>query len=188
MLQVNPGDELSNPKTGERGVVRVAPSPENGYTLVADLFVQPGGAVVGAHWHPTIEEAFTVQRGQVGMRIGSQTQVAPIGERLVVPAGVVHDWWNAGDQEAHVCVEVKPGHRFLEMIANLFGLAQDGKTNAKGLPNLWQMLLLGKEFEDVVVFSSPPRWAFNLMYHTLGPLARLQGYQGSYAKYTQRPQ
>lgn len=188
MIQVNVGDELTNPATGERGVVRVAPSLENGRLLVSDLFVQPGGAVVGEHIHPNIEEAFTVLRGNVGLKIGEKQMIAPIGERIVVPAGVVHDWWNAGDEEAHVVVEVKPGDRFLEMISNLFGLAQDGKTNKKGMPNPLQLVLFGKEFEDVVVFTKPPRFVFNLMYALLGPIAQMLGYRGSYPKYLNRRQ
>ncbi|CAN5699335.1 hypothetical protein BH10CHL1_BH10CHL1_49030 [soil metagenome] len=186
MIKVQIGDELSNPATGERGVVQVAPTWENDRTLVADLFVQPGGAVVGAHWHPVIEEAFTVTRGQIGLRLGDHESIAPLGTRVVIPAGVVHDWWNVGDEEAHVIVEVRPGDRFLEMIATLFGLAQDGKTNTKGMPNLLQLVLLGKEFEDVLVFTKPPRWLFAFMYWLLGPLARRLGYRGSYPAYLNR--
>jgi quercetin dioxygenase-like cupin family protein len=182
-MNVNIGSELINPVTGERGVVRVAPSEENGRTLVADLFIQPGGAVSGEHVHPNLQEAFTVLRGRVGMRLNGQELIAPLNERIVVPVGVVHDWWNAGDDEAHVQVEVMPGDRFLEMIANLFGLAQDGKTNNKGMPNLLQLVLFGKEFEDVIVFTKPPRWVFGLMYTLLGTTARLLGYRGSYPKY-----
>jgi hypothetical protein len=85
-----------------------------------------------------------------------------------------------------VIVEVRPGDRFLAMIANLFGLAQDGKTNAKGLPNPLQLVLFGKEFEDVIVFTQPPRWLFNLLYWLLGPIARILGYRGSYPQYMNR--
>lgn len=186
MIDIQTGAELSNPITGERGVVRVAPTVENDHTLRADLFVQPGGAVAGAHWHPLIEEAFTVLRGRVAMRLGDQTVIAPLNERIVIPAGMIHDWWNAGVEEAYIIVEVRPGERFLEMIANLFGLAQDGKTNAKGVPNPLQLLLFGKEFEDVVVFTQPPRPLFRLMVWLLGPVARLLGYRGSYPEYVNR--
>jgi quercetin dioxygenase-like cupin family protein len=182
-MNVNVRTQLVNPVTGERGVVRVAPNAENGRTLVADLFVQPGGAVAGEHLHPNLQEAFTVLRGKVGMRLNGQELIAPLNERIVIPVGVVHDWWNAGDEEAHVQVEVMPGDRFLEMISNLFGLAQDGKTNKKGMPNLLQLVVFGKEFEDVIVFTKPPRWVFNLMYVLLSPLALLLGYRGSYEKY-----
>jgi hypothetical protein len=43
------------------------------------------------------------------------------------------------------------------MIKNLYGLAQDGKTNAKGMPNLLQAALFAREFEDVLRFTKPPR-------------------------------
>jgi hypothetical protein len=43
------GEVLENPVTGERAVIRVTPLPSNGYALVADLYVRPGGAVTGEH-------------------------------------------------------------------------------------------------------------------------------------------
>jgi quercetin dioxygenase-like cupin family protein len=185
-MNVNIDSELINPVTGERGVVRVAPNAENGQLLVADLFVQPGGAVAGEHLHPSLEEAFTVLRGKVGMRLNGQELIAPLNERIVIPVGVIHDWWNAGDEVAHVQVEVRPGDRFLEMISNLFGFAQDGKTDKKGMPNLLQLIMFGKAFEDVIVFVKPPRWVFNFMYGLLSPIALLLGYRGSYKMYLER--
>lgn len=182
-MNVSVGSELVNPVTGERGVVRVAPTAENGRTLVAELFIQPGGAVAGEHVHPALEEAFTVLRGRVGLRLDGHEFIAPLNERIVVPRGMVHDWWNAGSDEAHVQVEVRPGDRFLEMVANLFGLARDGKTNPKGMPNLLQLVLFAEAFEDVVVFSRTPRWVLRLSYMLLAPFARLLGYQDSYPRY-----
>ena len=181
-MNIKVGQESINPVTGERAIVRVAPSQENEQRFVVDLFIRPGGRVTGEHFHPSLEEAFTVTKGKVGMKLGDKTFTAPLNERVVIPAGVVHDWWNAGDEEAHVKVEIKPGDRFYEMASNLFGFARDG-TNKKGLPNLLQLVLFGKEFEDVVVFTKPPRWVFNAMYILLSPLARALGYQGSYKKY-----
>lgn len=183
MHNVSVGYELTNPVTGERGVVRTVPTSHNNHTLVADLFLQPGARVAGEHFHPAIEEAFTVLRGKVGMRVNGNELIAPIGQRVVVPAGVVHDWWNAGDEEAQVMVEVRPGDRFLEMIHNLFGLARDGKTDPRGMPKPLQLVMFAKEFEDVVIFTKPPRWVFKLMYSVLGPLARILGYRGSYPRY-----
>jgi quercetin dioxygenase-like cupin family protein len=185
-MNVNIGSELINPVTGERGIVRVAPNAENDQLLVADLFVQPGGAVAGEHLHPSLEETFTVLRGKVGMRLNNQEIIAPLNERIVIPVGVIHDWWNAGSEEAHVQVEVRPGDRFLEMISNLFGFAQDGKTDKKGMPNLLQLILFGKAFEDVILFVKPPHWVFNLMYALLAPIALGLGYRGSYQKYLER--
>ena len=138
------GDIAENPVTGERGVVRLGAHESPDGRGVYDLYVRPGGAVAGEHIHPIIEERFTVQRGRVGFRINGQESIAQIGVPVTVPPGVAHDWWNAGDEEAHVLVEVYPAARFEESITDLFGLAQDGKTDANGMPNLFQAALFAR--------------------------------------------
>ncbi|MDQ3761351.1 MAG: hypothetical protein M3460_06515 [Actinomycetota bacterium] len=70
--------------------------------------------------------------------------------RLEVAAGVAHDFWNASSEEARVVVEVQPADRFVLMIRNLFLLAQDGKTNAKGMPGPLQAVAFGREFADTI--------------------------------------
>jgi len=172
-----------NPVTGERAVVRSKPSPNNGDLMVVDLYIRPGGAVVGEHVHPAIEERFLVLRGRVGFSLGSKKSEAVAGQSVLVPAGVVHDWWNAGAEEALVRVEIRPGARFQAMVLNLFGLAQDGKTDRKGMPNLLQLAMIAREFSDVVWFTRPPRVVQKAVFGLLVPLARLCGYRGSYDKY-----
>lgn len=98
----------------------------------------------------------------------------------------MHDWWNAGEDEAHVVFEVSPAVRFEAMIKNLYGLAQDGKTNAKGMPSLPQLALLAREFEDVIVFTKPPRAVQKVLFDILAPIARLLGHKGSYPEYLER--
>ena len=102
------GDMLENPVTGERVVVRAGTEESGGDLLVADLYVRPGGAVAGEHVHTRIEEWFTVMNGRIGFRLDGHEIIAPYNERLHVPAGVAHDWWNPG-KEARVVVEVAPG-------------------------------------------------------------------------------
>ena len=103
-----------------------------------------------------------------------------------MPAGVAHDWWNAGEEEARIVVEVAPGARFEEMIKNLYGLARDGKTNAKGRPGLLQASLFAREFEDVLRFTKPTRTVQRVLFAVLAPIARLLGYMGSYPEYLER--
>jgi quercetin dioxygenase-like cupin family protein len=177
------GQTIENKVTGERAVVITGTEETNGELIVVDLFLKRGAAVVGDHVHPPIEERFTVLKGKVGFRINGVDQIAPLNQTLVIRPGTVHDWWNAGDEEAHVRVEITPGARFEQAILNSFGLANDGKTNAKGMPHPLQLAVLGKEFQDVLLFTSPPPAVQKLMFTLLAPLARLMGYQGSYAKY-----
>ena len=180
------GEVFENPVTGERVVVRVGTEESGGELLVADLYVRPGGAVAGEHVHARIEEWFTVQEGRIGFRLDGRESIARPNVRLHLPAGVAHDWWNAGEEEARVVVEVRPGTRFEEMIKNLYGLAQDGKTDAKGMPNLLQAALFAREFEDVLWFTKPPRPVQKVLFTALAPVARFLGYRGSYPEYLGR--
>ena len=180
------GDVIENPVTGERVVVRVGTEGSGGDLLAIDGYIKPGGAVTGEHVHPTIDEDFTVLRGRVGFRIDGRESIAEPGKRLHVPAGTAHDWWNAGEEEALVRVEIRPGARFEEMALNLFGLAQDGKTNSRGMPNLLQAAIFAREFSDVLYFTRPPLWVQRLLFGSLAWLARLLGYRGSYPEYLGR--
>jgi quercetin dioxygenase-like cupin family protein len=179
-------DVLANPLTGERAVVRQHASDENGNLAVADLYLSPGAAVVGEHVHPRAAETFTIVRGLVGLEVGNKEDQAGPGDRITVPAGITHDWWNAGPQTALVIVEVGPEPRFEEMIKNLFFLAADRKTNAKARPSLLQVALLAKEFDGVIQFTKPPRSVQRILFGALAPLARLRGYRGSYPEYINR--
>jgi quercetin dioxygenase-like cupin family protein len=180
------GDVIENPVTGERVVVRVGTDDSGGELLVVDGYVKPGGAVTGEHVHPAIEEYFTVVRGRVGFRIDGRESVAEPGERLHVQAGTAHDWWNAGEEEAHVRVEISPGRRFEEMAINLFSLAQDGKTNSRGMPNLLRAAIFAQEFSDVLYFTRPPLLVQRLLFGALAAIARILGYKGSYPEYLER--
>jgi quercetin dioxygenase-like cupin family protein len=177
------GEVYENPVTGERVVVRLGTEESGGEHLVVDLYVAPGGAVAGEHTHQDIEEVFTVVRGKVGFRLDGRENVAGPTRRLVVPPGVVHDWWNAGPEEAHVIVELRGEKRRLErfemMISTLYGLARDGKTDARGRPSILQASLLAREFDDVIVFTRPPRFVQRLLFGTLAPVAHLLGFRAS---------
>jgi quercetin dioxygenase-like cupin family protein len=112
------GDVIENPVTGERGVARIGTEETGGQLLVADRYIRPGGAVMGEHLHPAIEERFTVLRGWVGFRLAGRESIAERGVRLIAPAGAPHDWRNAGPEEALVRVEIRPAaRRFLDALS-----------------------------------------------------------------------
>jgi quercetin dioxygenase-like cupin family protein len=180
------GEVHENPVTGERGVIRVGTDTTGGELLIVDLYVRPGGAVMGEHIHPAMEERFTMLRGRVGFRIAGREAIAEPGVQLIVSPGTPHDWWNAGPEEALVRIEMRPAARFEAMIRNAFGLAQDGRVNKRGMPNLLQLAVFAREFADVMQLTRPPQIVQKILFGVLTPLARLLGYRGSYPEYLTR--
>jgi len=59
-----------------------------------------------------------------------KTVVGP-GQRLTVPVGTPHTFWNAGDEVAHFVCEVRPALQFESLLETMFALVADGKTNRK---------------------------------------------------------
>ena len=180
------GEVYENPVTGERAVIRIGTDTTGGELLVVDTAVRPGGAVMGEHIHPEMEERFTILRGRVSFRLAGRVAIAEPGDKLIAPPGTPHDWWNAGSEEAVVRFEMRPAARFEAMIRNAFGLAMDGKVNKVGMPNLLQLAVFAREFADVIQFTHPPRIVQRMLFGLLTPLARLLGYRGSYPEYLTR--
>lgn len=165
------GTILRNPVTGEQG--RIIEHTEE--RAVGELVVLPGGAVPGAHHHPRQNEHFEVLEGVLGYRRAEERGELRAGESLEVPAGVVHDWWNAGDSTLRARVVVTPLGSFVAMIAAVWGLAALGRTTPKGVPRLLDAALLGEAFGDEIVFERPPRVVQRALVVTVAPLARRLG-------------
>jgi quercetin dioxygenase-like cupin family protein len=177
---IEPGEVWENPVTRERAVLVELPWHNGEGRLVADLTALPGARVVGEHLHPALHERFSVQQGELTVLRDGQRSVARAGERVDVGPGVWHDWWNEGDVDAIVRVEVTPGERFTHMIETLFGLAREGHVNKRGLPDPLQLALVATEFSDVAVLRRPPAAVQRVLFGTLAPIARRRGYRATY--------
>jgi quercetin dioxygenase-like cupin family protein len=171
------GETYENRVQGDRLVVREGSEDTGGERLIGDLYVRPGGAVAGKHVHAYITERFKVVSGTVRFHLGGRDDIARPGDEVEVPPGVVHAWSNAGDDEAHVEVDIRPAERFELMIENLYGLANDGKSNTKGVPRLLPLALFAREFRSEGEFTRPPRVLQHLLFGALAPLARARGYK-----------
>jgi len=146
----------------------------------AELTALVGSRVLGEHLHPGLIERFTVLEGQLTVRRDGNTVKLREGETAEIGAGQWHDWWNAEDHDARVIVEVEPGDRFAHMLETLFGLAELGHVDEKGMPNLLQMALIGREFSDTVQFKSPPPAMQKVLFAAIAPLAHALGYRATY--------
>ena len=171
------GEVYENRVQGDRAVVREGSEDTGGERLVVDLYVRPGGAVAAKHVHSYITERFEVHAGTVRFHLDGRDEVAGPRRQVEVPPGTVHDWWNVGDDEAHVLVDIRPAGRFELMIQNLYGLANDGKANARGVPKLLPLALFAREFRGEGEFIRPPRIVQRILFALLAPIARARGYK-----------
>jgi mannose-6-phosphate isomerase-like protein (cupin superfamily) len=180
------GDVFDNPVTGERATIQLGTRETRGERLVVDLQLRGAGFGSTLHRHPSIHERLRVVSGSVGISIDGVVSMAELGKTIEIPPGVPHRFWNAGIIEAKVLLDFRPANRFEAFTRNMIGLAQDGKTGPKGMPNLLQLALIADEFDDVIQFLSPPRLLQSVLFPILAPVARMRGYRGSYSEYVFR--
>jgi len=177
---IRTGTVIENPVTGERIVFRKTSCDTGGQAVVIETFVQPDGFVAAAHVHPSQEERFEVLKGSVGFRIGREKLVAGPGQRITVPAGTPHKFWNAGDTEAHFVCEVRPALQFESLLETMFALAADGKTNRKGMPNPLRLAVIANVHFDTVRLPFPPAIVQRIGLALGSPLGRALGYEPVY--------
>jgi mannose-6-phosphate isomerase-like protein (cupin superfamily) len=176
------GAWLHNPATGE--IAHLLSADAEGRRIEVDLWLQPGAAVAGAHIHDHFVERFQVRAGEVGFQVAGDERVARASDgTLEVPAGTVHDWWNAGDGVAHVRVEVeatptapgRPAARFASMIEALWSLGAQGRVNAKGMPDPLWLAAIAREYSDAIRFVRPPALVQTMLFGPLAAIARRTG-------------
>ena len=146
---ITPGQTLENPVTGERFTFIHTAASTRGELLAFDLALRPGGAVPIPHVHPIQTERFEVTRGRMRFRIGLRRHVAVPGDVVEVAPGVVHGFANAGDDDAAMCVEVRPALAMEDMFAEVIAMAQAGRMTDRGLPrSLRDLAALARRYDQ----------------------------------------
>jgi quercetin dioxygenase-like cupin family protein len=146
---VAPGQTLENPNTGERFTFTDTAATTDGELLAFDLALRPGGAVPVAHVHPIQTERFEVVEGQMRFRLGLRTRPAGPGDVVEVAPGVIHAFANAGEEEAHLHVEVRPALAMEQMLAEVVALAEAGRMTERGMPrNLLDLAVLARKYDQ----------------------------------------
>jgi quercetin dioxygenase-like cupin family protein len=177
---IRTGQTLENPVTGERLIFHKTAHDTDGEYVKVETILQPGAAVAAAHVHPYQTERFQVLAGTVGMKVGRKRVEAGPGDVVIVDAGTPHKFWNAGDGEARFVCEVRPAGEFEQLIETMFGLASDGKTSRKGMPNPLRLAVIAKHHFDDVRLPVIPHALQRAALALGAPLGRLCGYEPAY--------
>jgi quercetin dioxygenase-like cupin family protein len=146
---ISPGQTLENPVTGERFAFTHTAASTGGELLGFDFALRPGGAVPIPHVHPIQTERFEVVDGLMSFRIGLRRIQAGPGDVVEVAPGVAHSFANAGGDEAHLRVEVRPALAMEEMFAEVVAMARAGRMNRRGMPrNLLELAVLARKYDQ----------------------------------------
>ncbi len=174
------GDEIVNPRTGQRMVFLETGEETGGQSVRIDTYNPPTGVPEPEHVHPFQESGIQVISGSLRFRMNGEDRSVGPGESITIPANTPHHFWADGQEEIHSVQWFRPALKIDCFFETFFGLAQDDKLNDKGLPSLLQLAVMVPRFGDEIRLSNPP-WALQrAIFGLLDPIGRMFGYQAEY--------
>ena len=170
-----PPRRITNPVTGDRIEFLTSPLSGDAGPLVFRTTLAPGAGGSPLHAHRTIAETFSVEAGQL-------TFLDPRGEPMRLEAGsrihvadhVRHGFRNDTAHAVTFVTEATPGEGFERFLRVMYGLAEDGRTDAGGMPRDPRALALALEQAELLLPGLPE----GLQVAVIGGLARLARISG----------
>ena len=135
------------------------------------------------HYHPFQEEDFVVLSGEMMARIDGQLRVLKQGDTLHIAKNQVHSMWNHTEGPSTLNWKVRPALDSEYLFETATGLANAGKTNPNGTPNILQSALLMNRFSQVYRLVKPSYPVQRVVFGVLAPLGRLLGMKGWYEEF-----
>ncbi|GAB3908068.1 hypothetical protein GCM10028803_42980 [Larkinella knui] len=135
------------------------------------------------HFHPHQVEDFLIVSGELTVRLDGTQRTFRKGDRLHISKNRVHTMWNPSNQPTVVNWQVRPAMDTEYFLETTTGLANDGKTNALGMPSVLQIALLVNRFSKVFRLTKPEPAVQKIVFTLLTPVAYLFGCRPTYRKY-----
>jgi len=178
---VTSGNEIFNPRTGQRTIFLQTAADTGGALLRVATFHPPHGVAEPEHVHPFQQSRCEVLAGSLRFSIAGRERSIGPGEAVDIPANVPHYFWNDEDDEAHAIQEFRPALKTEDFFDTYFALARAGKLNEKGLlDNPLHMAVFIQEYDQVIRVTKPPRLMQLLLMWSLGTFGQLLGYHREY--------
>ena len=146
--------KLENRHTGEILRMRRVRDAEGQTILTIDGLLPPhmSGPPVHVHFHQ--REEGVVKAGSLGARVGNEKIVVPAGGTGVFPAGVVHNWWNAGEDLLELSGRAIPAVDLDRYLQALFAVLN---ASGSGRPSIFYLAhVLWRHRHTQAVMVPPP--------------------------------
>lgn len=145
---------LENRHTGEILRMRRVRDAGGQMVLTIDGSLPAGANGPPVHVHFREREEGSVKAGTLGARVGKETIVAPAGGTAVFPAGVVHTWWNAGEDLLEFGGRVVP---VVDLDRYLQGLFAVINASPSGKPSIFYLAHVLWRHRHTQATITPPR-------------------------------
>lgn len=169
---------VRNPVTG----VSVLEADREGWDV--EIRLEPGASGPAEHVHRTVEERFGVREGEVTFRVGGRERTLGPGTDLRVSPGTAHAFGNDTDAEVVLLGRTVPESDELgRVVATLFGLAREGRTDDLGRPGFLQSAVIAEEALEETYLAGVPYGVQRAVGRVFGPVGRVLGYRATYDRY-----
>ena len=174
------GDKITNARTGQRMIFLKTGYDTNGNLLEIDSYNPKTVMREPIHIHPYQESSAEIISGRLHFFVNGKEQIIGQGQKITIPAGAHHCFWNEDDEEAHSIQRFSPALTIDEFFETFFALSRDGKLNEKGIPAFIHASMIMLKHRNDIRVTSPP-WIIQLMtYLMLTPIGWLMGYRSNY--------
>jgi quercetin dioxygenase-like cupin family protein len=167
---------LENRKTGEILRLRRVLDEKGQTVLYVDGSLPPGADGPPLHIHFHESEEGTVKAGTLGAQIGNETIIVRAGGNAAFAAGVVHKWWNAGDDLLEFSGRVIPlvdFDRYLQAVFSVLNSSPSGK------PSIFYFAHVVWRHRHTQALATPPRIVQRLIFPVILLIGQILGkYRG----------
>ena len=167
---------LENRHTGE--ILRMRRVRDASGDMIMSLYgsLPPGSNGPPLHVHFHENEEGTVIAGTLGVRIGDKTMTVPTGGTAMLPAGVAHAWWNAGEDLLEFSGHVAPIVGLDRFLQAVFAVVNAGPA---GRPSIFYMAHVLWRHRRTHQVATPPRIIQRIVFPVTVLLGHLLGkYKG----------
>jgi quercetin dioxygenase-like cupin family protein len=168
---------LENRHTGEILRMSRVRDVQGQIVLTIDGSLPPRASGPPLHVHFHEREEGIVKAGTLGAQVGTEKIIVPAGETVVLPAGLPHRWWNAGDDLLEFSGQVVPAvdlDRYLQAVFAVLNARSNGRPSIFFLAHvLWR-------HRETQLLSAPPLAIQRIIFPIILFIGRILGkYRGS---------
>jgi hypothetical protein len=168
--------KLENRHTREILQLRRVRDAEGQIVLTVDGSLPPRMSGPPVHVHFNEREEGSVKAGTLGARVGNDKIVVPAGGSAVFPAGVVHTWWNAGEDLLELSGRVIPAVDLDRYLQGMFAVLN---ASATGRPSIFYLAHVLWRHRHTQAVMLPPRAIQRIVFPVVLLVGRILGkYRG----------